>query len=61
VDIGFYSLEDCLLSIVNGWIYSITCKYALFDGILVYFCHICWIGIFVILGLIVACIYYLIL
>lgn len=54
MDIGLSSLGASLLSIVNGWIYSITCKYVLFDVILVYFCHICWTGIFIVLWLIAA-------
>lgn len=29
MDIGLSSLRASLLSIVNGWIYSITCKYML--------------------------------
>jgi len=57
VDIGLSSLGASLLSIVNGWIYFVTCKYMFFDVILVYFCHIRWTRIFVVLGLIVACIH----
>ena len=57
MDIGLSSLGASILSIVNGWIYFVTYKYMLFNVIIVYFCHIRWTGIFVVLGLIVACIY----
>ena len=50
MDIALYSLGASVLSIVNGWIYSVTCKYMLFNVILVYFCHIHWIGFFTVLG-----------
>lgn len=36
MDIGLSSLGAFLLSIVNGWIYSITCNYMLFYVIIVF-------------------------
>ena len=55
--ISLSSLGASLFSIVNAWIYSVTCRYMFFNVILVYFCHKRWTGIFAILGLIVACVY----
>ena len=55
--IGLSSLGASLLSIVNGWIYSVTCKYMLVILFLFYFVIYIGLGIFAVLGLIVACIY----
>ena len=57
MDIGLSYLGASLLSIMDGWIYYVTCKYMLLMLFLFYFVIYIGLGFSLFLGLIAACIY----